>query len=369
MSTLTLKNRLIGDGQPTFIIAEAGSNHDGKIAQAHQLIDAAADAGADAVKFQLFRAEYLYPPNVGMVQTAAGEIDFFSFLQQASLPLDWLAPLKQHADERGLIFLASAFDEASADALDDVGIVMHKIASPELTHLPLIRHMARTSNPLVLSTGMSRLGDIEDAIDAARGAEIILLHCVSAYPLPPEECNLNVLPTLRTAFRTPVGFSDHTIDAIAAPCASVALGAHVIEKHFTLDRTLPGPDHPFALEPSALKTMVQKIREVERWNESERAAFLSRPEIFPLLGSSIKQPVPSERELAECDRRMILVLKNIEQGEPITADAIRILRAERNVPPGLLPKYWDVVIGAHAARDISAGRGLVWEDVIGRFQT
>ena len=367
MNTLTLTNRRIGDGEPTFIIAEAGSNHDGKLEQARRLIDAAADAGADAVKFQLFRAEYLYPPNVGMVETPAGAIDFFSFLQQASLPLDWLAPLKRHAEERGLVFLASAFDETSADALDRVDIVMHKIASPELTHLPLIRHMARTGKPLILSTGMARLGDIEDALDAARGAEVILLHCVSAYPLPPAECNLNVIPTLRAAFQTPIGFSDHTMDESAAPCASVALGAQVIEKHFTLDRTLPGPDHPFALEPAALKEMVRKIREAEQWDEMERAEFLARPEIFPLLGSSIKQPAPSERELAECDRRMILVLKKIEAGEPITAEAIRILRAERNVPPGLLPKYWDVVIGSRAVRDISAGRGLVWEDLIARF--
>ncbi|HZQ06084.1 MAG TPA: N-acetylneuraminate synthase family protein [Anaerolineae bacterium] len=363
---IELGARRIGEGQPTFIVAEAGSNHDGDLQQAHRLIDAAANAGADAVKFQLFRADYLYPPNVGMVETPAGVIDFFDFLQKASLPLDWLAPLKQHADERGLIFLASAFDEESAAALDRIGVVMHKIASPELTHLPLIRHMARTRKPLMLSTGMARMGDIEDALDAAQGADVILLHCVSAYPLPPQDCNLNVIPTLRRAFELPVGFSDHTEDAVSAPSATVALGGNVIEKHFTLDRALPGPDHPFALEPDDLKKMVQAIRSVEQFDDAQRAALLLRSEIVPLLGSLVKQPAPSERELADCDRRMILTIRNIEEGQVITADDVRILRAERNVPPGLLPKYWDVVVGARAAREIPAGRGLVWDDVIAR---
>jgi len=361
-----IDSRTIGDGQPTFIIAEAGSNHDGKLEQAHRLIDVAADAGADAVKFQLFRAEYLYPPNVGMVDTPAGNIDFFSFLQQASLPIEWLAPLKQHAEERGLVFLVSAFDEAAVDALDRVDIAAHKIASPELTHLPLIRHMARTGKPLILSTGMARLGEIEDALAAAKNSPTVLLHCVSAYPLPPQDCNLRVIPTLCAAFQVPVGFSDHTMDATLAPCAAVALGASVIEKHFTLDCTLPGPDHPFALEPHDLKKMVNEIRRVEKCDARARAEFLAQPEIAPLLGSSIKQPAPSELELVNCDRRMILVLRDIAKGEKITTDAIRILRAERNVPPGLFPKFWETVLGVRAARDVSAGRGLVWDDVIAR---
>lgn len=366
MNTVTIGAREIGEGLPTFIVAEAGSNHDGKLAQAHQLIDVAADAGADAIKFQLFRAEYLYPPNVGMVETPAGLIDFFTFLEQASLPIEWLAPLKQHADERGLIFLVSAFDEASSDALDRINIAAHKIASPELTHLPLIRHMARTGKPIILSTGMSRLGDIEDALDATMGVPVILLHCVSAYPLLPQDCNLNGIPTLRAAFQTPVGFSDHTMEAIHAPCATVALGGCAIEKHFTLDRNFPGPDHSFALEPHDLKKMVDEIRVTEKFSDMERATFLHRTEITPLLGSSIKQPAVPERELAECDRRMILVIREIEQGDVITSDAVRILRAERNVSPGLFPKFWDVVVGARAARDIPSGRGLVWDDVVMR---
>jgi N-acetylneuraminate synthase len=213
---------------------------------------------------------------------------------------------------------------------------------------------------------MARLGDIEDALDAAAGAPVVLLQCVSAYPLPPDESNLNVIRTLRDAFQRPVGLSDHTMDATPAPAAAAALGACAIEKHFTLDRTLTGPDHPFALEPSDLKQMVDEIRAVERMGATERATLLAGPEMRPLLGSPIKQPTASERELALCDRRMILVLKEIPRGAVITPDAVRILRAERNVAPGLMPKYWDVVVGACAVRDISAGRGLVWADVIAR---
>lgn len=369
MKGIAVGGRLIGERNPTFIIAEAGSNHDGKLEQAHRLIDVAAEAKADAVKFQLFQAEYLYPSNVGMVDTPAGKIDFFEFLQRASLPETWLSELADHARERGLVFLATAFHETAVDALERANVAAHKIASPELTHLPLIRHAAQTGKPVILSTGMARLSDIEDALDAvysAHNSSVILLHCVSAYPLLLNECNLSVLTTFKTAFQVPVGFSDHTMDPTLAPSAAVALGGCVIEKHFTLDCQLPGPDHPFALEPHQLSEMVSAIRATEKLDSSSRQAMLERPDILPLLGSPIKHPTPSEKELADCDRRTVMVIRDIQLGEFITTEKVRILRAERNLKPGILPKFWDIVLGARAARSIPAGRGLLWDDVMVR---
>ena len=363
---IKIGNKLLGDGCPTFIIAEAGSNHDGSLDQAYRLIDAAARAEADAVKFQVFRAEYLYPPSVGMVETPSGSIDFFSFLDNMSMPVHWLDKLARHAREQDILFLATAFDEAMCDALDNIGVPAHKIASPELNHLPLIARMAQSGKPLMMSTGMSCLGDIEEALNIVRhsGTEAALLHCVSAYPTPPKDCNLRVISTLKQTFQIPVGFSDHTLHPVKAPVASVALGANIIEKHFTLSRKLDGPDHKFALEPNELQQMVAAIRETESLSSLEKEKVLTSSDISEYLGCPVKKVTPSEAELALCDRRSIMAIKSIKKGAAISSDMVRILRAERNLRPGLSPKYWDLVCGKHLIRDVPSGQGLQWDDLI-----
>ena len=367
MTPIKIGDKLICDGHPTFIIAEAGSNHDGSLKQALRLIDIAADAGADAIKFQLFRAEYLYPPNVGVVKTPAGSIEFFDFLKKMSMPIKWLERLTSHASKQNIYFLASAFDEVMVDVLEGYGILAHKIASPELNHLPLIRHMSRQGKPILISTGMSSLGEIEEAIEAVVQAEntsIALLHCISSYPTPPEDCNLRIIPMLKQAFQLPVGFSDHTLDPYQAPRLAVALGANLIEKHFTLNRQLTGPDHPFAIEPAELCEMVQIIRETENLSTEENEALLETPIAGTYLGSSSKRIAPSETKLADCDRRSVMVVRQMRAGDRITPDTVRILRAERNLTSGLAPKFWDIVIGRHVIRDVPSGHGLLWDDLL-----
>lgn len=368
MIELSLKGRLVGQGTPTFIVAEAGSNHDGKLAQAKELIDVAAKAGADAVKFQVFRAAHLYPKGVGVVQTPAGSIDLYAFLQAHEVPRAWLRPLAEHAEARGLLFLASVFDEEACDWVDEVGVAAHKIASPELTHLPLLAHVAIKGKPVILSTGLSRLGDIEEAVEtihAQGNRQIALLHCVSAYPAPPEECNLRVIETIRRAFQLPVGFSDHTTDPTLAPRMAVAAGAVLLEKHFTLSRRLHGPDHPFALEPHELVEMVRAIREVDAMGETERVRWLeTTPDGERLLGVPAKAITPAEAEIASSDRRSILATRAIAPGERLTEKNTRILRSERNLTPGLHPRFWSTILGRRAVKPIGPGEGISWEHLL-----
>jgi N-acetylneuraminate synthase len=365
---LSLKGRRVGEGQPTFIIAEAGSNHDGRLAQAKELIDVAAEAGADAVKFQVFRAAHLYPEGVGIVQTPAGPIDLYAFLKAHEVPRTWLRPLAEYAEARGLLFLASVFDKEACDWVDEVGVTAHKIASPELTHLPLLAHAAGKGKPVILSTGLSRLGDIEEAVETIQqqgNRQIALLHCVSAYPAPPDQCNLRVIETLRRAFQLPVGFSDHTTDPTLAPRMAVAAGAALLEKHFTLSRTLSGPDHPFALEPHELAVMVRAIREVEAMSEAQRARWLETvPDGERLLGVPAKTITPAEVEIASCDRRSILASCAIAPGERLTETNTCILRSERNLTPGLHPRFWSTILGRRAVKPVGPGEGIRWEHLL-----
>lgn len=365
--TLKIGSHQIGDGHPVFIIAEAGSNHNGSLDEAKRLIDVAAEAKADAVKFQLFRADRLYPPNVGMVDTPAGKIDFFEFLEQAAMPPDWLAPLRAHAEERALVFLVSAFDEPMAEVLHEHAIAAHKVASPELNHIPLIRAMARHGVPLLISTGMGTLADMEAALAAARREgcdDVAFFQCVSCYPTEPADANLRVIPTLKQAFGVPVGWSDHTTHPLAAPRLATALGANLIEKHYTRDRSQDGPDHPFAIEPNELAEMVAMVRQLSAASDAERGALLDQHANAPYLGSPIKRVTEAEAELAACDRRSLFVIADMAAGDAITSDNVRVLRAERNLAPGIDPCFWDIAEGRHVVRDVPLGRGLVWDDLL-----
>lgn len=329
----------IAPGQATFIIAEAGVNHNGDMEMAKRLIDVAADSGAHAVKFQTFKAKNLVTQTARkasyqMQNTTASESQF-DMLQRLELLPGMHQTLQAHAREKGILFLSTPFDEESADLLDALGIPAFKVSSGELTNLPFLRHLAGKKKPIILSTGMATLGEVEAALDVIQQSgqsDIIVLHCVSTYPTPPQEVNLNAMLTLQKAFGLATGYSDHTL-GIAIPFAAVAKGALVIEKHFTLDRSLPGPDHSASLEPDELRAMVAGIRQIEA-----------------ALGDGRKVPAPSERDTRQVARKSLVAARDIQPGAVLGADDIVMKRPGTGIPPAHLV----YVIGRRAQRLIPA---------------
>lgn len=328
-----IANRLIGEGEPCFIVAEAGVNHNGDINLAKKLIDVAKEAGADAVKFQTFKAEevvskYAQKAEYQKETTDAMESQF-EMIKKLELSQSDFAELFDRAQKKGIIFLSSPFDKRSVDLLDELGIPAFKVASGEITNFPLLKHIARKGKPIILSTGMSTLGEIEEALKDIRegGAEeILLLHCVSSYPAKAEDMNLRAVVSLRDNFRLPVGLSDHTI-GITVAIAAVALGAVALEKHFTLDKNLPGPDHKASLMPEELNQMIMVVRQVEK-----------------AMGNGIKSPTEEEEKIKRVVRRSIVARVEISKGTLITEEMLDIKRPGT----GVEPKYMNKVIGAVA---------------------
>jgi N-acetylneuraminate synthase/N,N'-diacetyllegionaminate synthase len=334
---IKIGDKVVGEGEPTFIIAEAGSNHDGKLEQAKRLIDIASDAGVDAIKFQAFKADKIF--------NEVKNKDIVDKLEKLELREEWYKKLFDYANEKGLIFISSVFDEDSADLLDNLGIAAYKIASYELTHIPLLEYIAKKNKPLILSTGMANESEVKEAVEciySAGNRQVIILHCVSQYPAEPENINLKSLLTLKRIFDCPIGFSDHT-ETIYAPIAAVTLGAKAIEKHFTLDKSLPGPDHAYALEPEELKQMVTAIREVEKMSGSEE----------------IK---PTKSEINERKwRRAIYAACDISDGTVIAKEMLMIVRPS---PDGsLAPKYLKELLGKRIKKNIEKGDFITEEMV------
>lgn len=331
-------NKKIGDKHPTYIIAEAGSNHNGHMYIAKRLIDKAADAGADAVKFQVFRAEKLYPKKAGVTKYLKMDKPIYEIIKDMEMPYEWIPTLAEYCKEKNIEFLASVFDEESADILDEY-VNAHKIASYELTHIPLIRYVAKLKKPIILSTGASNISDIEESVRTIKDGEnknLCLMQCTAKYPAPLTAINVNVIRTFKDKFKIPVGLSDHSREVFIAPMAAVSVGAKIIEKHFTLDKNLPGPDHKFALEPDELKEMVEKINMVEK-----------------VLGSDTKKIEDEEKELFDFARRYIFASKDIKKGEIFTKDNLIVLR-KGVIGAGIEPKKIDEVLGKKAARNILA---------------
>ncbi|MCU0618287.1 MAG: N-acetylneuraminate synthase [Gemmatimonadaceae bacterium] len=330
----------------TLIIAEAGVNHDGVLADAHALVDAAADAGADVVKFQTFRADRLVTASASraayQVRTTGSDAPQHAMLRALELAPEAHVALAAHAQARGIVFASTAFDGESLDFLATLRPPFVKVPSGELTNLPYLRHVAAMGSPVLLSTGMATLGEIEAALDALAAAgcdrtRVTVLHCTTEYPAPMPSVNLRALATLRTAFGTAVGYSDHT-DGLEVPVAAVALGATVIEKHLTLDRSRPGPDHAASLEPLAFAAMVAAIRNVEI-----------------ALGDGIKRPGDGERANARIARRSIVAACAIRAGERFSADNLTAKRPGT----GLSPMRWDDVLGRVATRDYAPDEAIV----------
>jgi len=362
---MKIGNRKIGDDYPAFIIAEAGSNHDGKLEQAFKLVDVAVAAGADMVKFQIFKASKLYPPNCGVIDFGGKKLDLYAFFVKSEVSYDWLPKLKRYCDRRGIIFFATPFDEESADAMEKAGTQAYKIASSELNHIPLLRHVARKQKPMIMSEGLSTMRDIAEAVETVRGEgneQIAVLHCVSDYPAPPEEYNLNVLQTIKRAFGVVVGLSDHTLDPVLVPTIAVASGARIIEKHFTLSKELNGADHIYALEPNELALMVKRIRETEKLPIKKKVVYLARHPA--IMGGYEKIIAPCEKKIYPGDKRWIFSIKQIKKGEKFSKGNIAVLRAERFLKPGLHPRLFEEFLGAKCQKDIKPYQGLQWEHVL-----
>lgn len=330
----------IGSDRPCYVIAELGVNHNGSTDLAKRLIDVAADAGAQAVKLQTFSAERLATPTAAKAEyQRSGLDDHGSQLDMLkSLELDRKAHemLQRHAREAGLAFLSTPFDEESADLLEDIGVPAFKISSGDLTHSPLLRHIARKGRPVLISTGMASLAEVRRAVEVIRDAgdpPLALFHCVSAYPADPADANLRAIETLRAAFGRPVGWSDHMTDPVVA-WSAIALGAELVEKHLTLDHDMPGPDHRASADPGEFRRYVAGIRTVEA-----------------SLGDGVKKITACEVAIAAVARRSIVTTAPVKAGEIFGAANLAILRPGGGLPPDALER----VAGSRAARDLPAG--------------
>ncbi len=319
-----------------FIIAEAGVNHNGSIELAKKLIDKASEAGADAVKFQSFKAEKLLTKNAQKAQyqemTTGNEENQFEMIKRLELGYKKHEELINYCKSKNIMFLSSPFDLESIDLLNNLGLEIFKIPSGEITNLPYLRKIGSLKKNVILSTGMSTLGDIEKALEILRESgttDITVLHCNTEYPTPMKDVNLNAMNTIKESFKVEVGYSDHTL-GIEVPIAAVALGATVIEKHFTLDKTMEGPDHKASLEPEELKDMVRCIRNIEK-----------------ALGDGVKRLTESESKNINIARKSIVAGRYIKKGEVLTEENLEIKRPGN----GISPIRWNEVIGKVANRD------------------
>ncbi|MBU4501904.1 MAG: N-acetylneuraminate synthase family protein [Nanoarchaeota archaeon] len=346
MKTIKIGKRLVGEGQPCFIIAEAGINHNGQLKLAKELVDVAVIARADAVKFQkrnvkrILTGEGLCKPYLGYNSFGPTYGEHKRALELSKS--DYRA-LKEYCDERDIIFLTSAWDEESVDFLEELNVPAHKIASADLTNLPLLEHVANKGKPIILSTGMSNMGEIEEAVNMIKkyNDELILLQCTSTYPSEIRDINLRVMKTLRDRFNVPGGYSNH-VSGIAILVASVALGAAVVETHFTIDRTMKGPDHAASLEPYGLTKMIRDIRDFEK-----------------ALGSDKKRLLDVEIPIREKLAKSLVSKVNIKKGTVITKDML----TTKGPGTGLAPKYYYKIVGKKAARDIKEDTLIKKEDI------
>ena len=348
MTSIRIGTHTVGGGAPCYVIAEAGANHDRELDTAYRLIDVAAEAGADAVKFQTYSGAALYSrftPAFDYLGDVGGRSPQ-ELLDDIALPRDWQPLLAARARDAGLDFFSSPFDRAAVDELAELGVPVFKIASFEIVDLEFIEYIGATGTPIILSTGMATLDEIAEALVAARrggATQLALLQCASLYPAPPAAMNLRAMHTMRNAFGVPVGLSDHTT-GIAVASAAIAAGAELIEKHFTLDRNRPGPDHSFALEPPDLTAMVAAVREVEA-----------------ALGTGEKSGPSDEesREMYVKARRSIVAATAIAAGTVIESDMLTVKRPGH----GVKPRDRAELVGRRAGRDIAEDEVITWDMV------
>jgi pseudaminic acid synthase len=342
MPDIHIGQRRLGAGEPVYIVAEMSANHHQNFEEAVKIIQAAKVAGADAIKLQTYTPDTITIDCCNDYFQIKGTIwegrHLYDLYQEAFTPWEWQPKLQKIADDLGLDLFSTPFDFSAVDFLEQMGVPAYKIASFELVDLPLIARVAKTGKPLIISTGMATLAEIDEAVRTARGAgarEIVLLKCTSAYPAAPAEMHLRTIPHLAAAFGVPAGLSDHSL-GIAAPVAAVALGACLVEKHFTLSRSRPGPDSPFSLEPQEFKEMVAAIRVAEQ-----------------ALGE-VRYELTEHEAASRVFRRSLFVVKAMQAGETFTPENVRSIRPGH----GLAPKYLPMVLGQKAAVDIKKGTPL-----------
>ncbi len=352
-SYIEIANRRVGPNESTYIVAEMSANHNQDFKRAVRILEAAKEAGADAVKLQTYTPDTLtLYSNKEYFRIAEGTLwegrNLYDLYSEAYTPWEWQPKLKAIADDLGMDLFSAAFDQKAVDFLEEMDVPVHKIASFEIVDLPLIDKMARTRKPLIISTGMATCGEIEEAFQRARNAgakQIALLKCTSAYPASPEDVNLRTIRHLAEAFEVPVGLSDHTL-GIAVPVAAVALGACIVEKHLTLSRSVSSPDSAFSLEPHEFKAMVEEVRVAEK-----------------ALGK-IHYGVNEDEVRSHAFRRSLFVVKDMKAGDRFSTENVRSIRPGY----GLHTRYLKLIIGRHANRSIKRGTPLSW-DMIGEPST
>ncbi len=345
---MEINGRIIGDGHPAYIIAEMSANHAGSLERALELIHVAKDAGADCVKIQTYTADTMtidchneyFQIEKG---TWEGE-NLYGLYQKAYTPWEWQEQLRDDAAKVGIDFLSTPFDPRSVDFLEDLGVYFYKIASFELVDIPLLEYVAAKNKPIIMSTGMGTLEEIQEAVDAIYSTgnrQLALMKCSSAYPAKPEEMNLRTMQDLKERFGVPVGLSDHSMGAFSAATA-VAMGANLIEKHFCISRAVKNPDSSFSMEPQEFREMVEQVREVEK-----------------AMGS-VQYGVSRQEESNACFRRSLFVVEDIAAGEVLTPEKIRSIRPAY----GLKPKHYQEVLGRTAKRALRRGTPLSFDDIV-----
>lgn len=342
MDTITINGRKIGKGSPVYIIAELSANHNQDISKAFRLIEAAKAAGADAVKIQTYTADTMTLDSDREYFRIKGTVwngqKLYDLYRSAYTPWEWQGELKAASEKMGMDFFSTPFDATAVDFLEKIGVSFYKIASFELVDIPLLRKVAATGKPVIMSTGMAEPQEIQEALDALRSGgcpQVALLKCTSSYPAPPEDMNLRAIQALASKFNVPAGISDHSLQSSIA-VAAVALGASIVEKHFTLSRGDKGPDSSFSAEPEEFKAMVDDIRTVEKALGTEWLGVTEREKVNRVF------------------RRSLFAVKDIRKGEALTEDNVRSIRPAY----GMHPRYMSEVIGKKAARDISAATPL-----------
>lgn len=344
--TITIANRVVGGDAPCFIIAEVGANHNQQLHVARRLVDAAVQAGADAVKFQSFRVEHWLSKDSTEFPTIAEVEDLHSALKHTELSYEMYAQIAAYCEQQGIICFSTPSHKTDVDKLYELGAPTFKFGSVQVTDLPTIAHAARCGRPIILSTGASDMSEVLRAVETVLDTgndQLALLHCTSLYPCQDYNLlNLNVLRSFQATFDFPVGYSDHTLDPIVVPVAAVAMGAKIIEKHVTLDRSMEGPDHSFALEPAELSRMVDAIRKTEQ-----------------ALGNAYRRLLPEEAEIARLGRRSLVAMRDIKAGEVIHAEDLTIKRPGS----GIEPQHLSLIVGRVARQDIEADCVLTWDMV------
>jgi N-acetylneuraminate synthase len=341
---IEIADKKIGDNAPCFIIAEVGINHNNDLEIAKKLIDSAADARCDAVKFQAFKASKMYPVSAGKLEWKDKEkkysYDIFKSNKLYEIPNNWWPKLYKHAKSKNLVFFASVCDENSADEFSKY-IEIFKTTSFAITHLPLLKHIAKKGKPIMFSTGTSTMPEIKEAYDAVKALnkDIMILHCISEYPAPAKSTNLVTINLLKEKFPDAViGFSDHSEDIDKVPVSAVVYGTKIIEKHITLDRKMKGPDHFFALEPEMLKKMVANIRKAEKDIEDGKKILIDPV----LIGKKARSLTESEKYLRKFARRSVMTKKALKKGHILQKDDIIVLRNGKK-EQGLAPKWYDII--------------------------